>query len=194
MEEYKFLIDYVEQLSNIGSIKKKTRKTDYVIARRIIAKILRDNTSLSLNATGKVIGKDHATILHYSKMDYELVDNNIYKLAVKMFRASLINRVSETPIGSLKENERVVDETLLSEIKRLKDKIKSIKAQKNESIKDYINLKKSITESRKVVNILYDLTDQQIEVAKQRLDSYARLCRDQNRRNGQFVTKHENLR
>ena len=42
----------------------KTRRREYVEARAIYYKLLRDNTRMSLANIGKTMGRDHATVLH----------------------------------------------------------------------------------------------------------------------------------
>ena len=45
-------------------IDSKTRKREYIEARAIYYKLLRDNSRMSLSAIGKTMNKDHATVLY----------------------------------------------------------------------------------------------------------------------------------
>lgn len=53
----------VEEYYNLN-LSTQTRKAEYVEARGMYYKILRDNTRLPLSKIGKELGKDHATVLH----------------------------------------------------------------------------------------------------------------------------------
>jgi len=68
----------------------KTRKREYVEARAIYYKLLRDHTRMSLSAIGETMNKDHTTVLHFTrkikdwmeydpqiKQDYETLNNRI---------------------------------------------------------------------------------------------------------------------
>ncbi len=53
----------VEELYNI-EIDKDTRRAEYVEARAIYYKLLRENTYLSLDKIGKSVGRDHACVIN----------------------------------------------------------------------------------------------------------------------------------
>jgi hypothetical protein len=48
-------------------ISKVTRRRPYIEARAIYYKLLRDNTHYSLSVIGKTMGKDHATVLYFTR-------------------------------------------------------------------------------------------------------------------------------
>jgi len=48
-------------------ITKVTRRRPYIEARAVYYKLLRDNTHYSLNTIGKTMGKDHATVLYFTR-------------------------------------------------------------------------------------------------------------------------------
>ncbi len=54
----------------------KTRKRQYADLRMITAHIIKKHTKLSLCEIGKMLGKDHATILHYNKTAEFLLKTN----------------------------------------------------------------------------------------------------------------------
>ena len=61
-------------------IMQKTRKREYVLARQMIYAILRNHYNLSLKHIGRMISKDHSTVIHGLDMhekDYET--DRLYK-------------------------------------------------------------------------------------------------------------------
>ncbi len=61
-------------------ITQKTRKREYVLARQIIYKILRQHYNLSLMQIGKMLHKDHSTVIHSLEMhDCDYSTDRLYK-------------------------------------------------------------------------------------------------------------------
>jgi predicted transcriptional regulator len=58
------LIQIVENVFNIDSIKKRTRKQDYVSARQVFSTILRERGYTYIHI-GKILGVGHASVIHY---------------------------------------------------------------------------------------------------------------------------------
>ena len=86
-------------------INSKTRRREYVEARAIYFKLLRDNTRMSLANIGKTMSRDHATVLHsvrrvddwikYDKQmrqDYNILNDRV-KHAI-MLNPELLNQVT----------------------------------------------------------------------------------------------------
>ena len=58
------------------NILEKTRQRDVADIRMITAHIIKTHTKLSLKEIGKMLGKDHASIIHYYKTTEALLKNN----------------------------------------------------------------------------------------------------------------------
>jgi predicted transcriptional regulator len=58
------LIQIVEKVFSIDSIKKRTRKQDYVSARQVFSTILRERGYTYIHI-GKILGVGHANVIHY---------------------------------------------------------------------------------------------------------------------------------
>tara|TARA_R110000851_G_scaffold127415_2_gene259434 strand:- start:249 stop:713 length:465 start_codon:yes stop_codon:yes gene_type:complete len=74
----KMIKDLVEDYYKI-KIDTVTRKREYVEARAIYFKLLRDNSRMSTSAIGKTMNKDHATVLHFNRKikDWFLFDKQL---------------------------------------------------------------------------------------------------------------------
>jgi len=67
--------DVVEQYYNLD-ISTPRRIREYVEARAMYSKLLRDNTSMTYSAIGSSIGKNHATILHIiNQLEFDILNN-----------------------------------------------------------------------------------------------------------------------
>lgn len=67
--------DVVEQYYNLD-ISTPRRIREYVEARAMYSKLLRDNTSMTYSAIGSSIGKNHATILHIiNQLEFDISNN-----------------------------------------------------------------------------------------------------------------------
>jgi len=75
-----YLFDVIGKAMNLtkGEIIIPTRKRQQVLARKLLAHYLRKGTTLSLREIGAIIGKDHATVVHYHKSISELGDTSPY--------------------------------------------------------------------------------------------------------------------
>ena len=65
----------IEQEMEIDNIFKKTRRREYVDARRILFYILRNNFLLTYFEIGRISKRDHATIIHAIK-DFDYIISN----------------------------------------------------------------------------------------------------------------------
>ncbi len=83
-EEHTYLSDLDFAIKTINKTKEifgldileKTRKRDYADLRMITAYLIKTHTKLSLGQIGKMMNKDHATILHYCKTTESLLKTN----------------------------------------------------------------------------------------------------------------------
>ena len=61
----------------LESLSSKTRKADYIYARKAFAYLLRVNTSLTLSQIGlRMGGKNNASVIHMIKRSYEYIDTD----------------------------------------------------------------------------------------------------------------------
>lgn len=90
MLNLKNIIETINHVSGID-ITQRTRQRNVVILRGLYYKIARENTGESLAAIGKLVCKNHATVLHSLKfVDQDLTDikyNNIYESALALLNA-----------------------------------------------------------------------------------------------------------
>jgi chromosomal replication initiation ATPase DnaA len=78
----------IEQEMEIDNIFKKTRRREYVDARRMLFYILRNNFLLTYFEIGRISKRDHATIIHAIKdFDYiikaDSILNGVYEKALE---------------------------------------------------------------------------------------------------------------
>jgi len=78
-KEIERLLKIVIDVFNIEDITKQTRLQEYVQARAVVMKILRDK-KIGTKEIGDLLNKNHATILHHTKnFDFQLkFDKNLY--------------------------------------------------------------------------------------------------------------------
>lgn len=72
MKVAKEVINHIRKVTGINIVP-VTRKREVVDLRVIYAQILLKNTNYTTIETGKYIGKDHATIIHYRKQFNNLI-------------------------------------------------------------------------------------------------------------------------
>lgn len=73
-------------------ILKNTRKREFADIRMITAHIIKNHTKLSLKEIGKILGKDHASVVHYCKTTEILLKNN------SQFKEKYRQLANENPI------------------------------------------------------------------------------------------------
>jgi len=76
------------------NIKSKTRRREFVEARNIYFKLLRDNTLMTTAAIGKTMKKDHTTVLHSCKrmnewLCYDKKIQNDYNILNKRLKKAI---------------------------------------------------------------------------------------------------------
>ena len=75
----KLLIQIVEKVFNIDSIKKRTRKQDYVSARQVFSTILRERGYTYIHI-GKILGIGHASVINYiRRAEYDLKSKSMQR-------------------------------------------------------------------------------------------------------------------
>jgi len=91
----------------ITLVRTRTRKREVVIIRHMFYALLRENSSLSLDAIGSVFNVDHATVSHGAARIKDLLDTKDslvvnyekYNEAVKNYRHSLTPKIRERSEG-----------------------------------------------------------------------------------------------
>ncbi len=162
-DDFKNLIAIIKDVTGIDVKEHNTRQRYIVNAKMIFSKILRDN-KYTLKSIGREIGKDHSTVLHYTKKwdvyaltDYDLKNN--YKIVSELFESSYID------LSELKRDDKekmVQNLTLENNILNLKLKEKNQEIAKlnkqtsnlpfdseEERLKDIIDLVKERTKKGK---------------------------------------------
>lgn len=116
------LFNKIEMLTGIEKkiILSKNRKTNVVMARMIIATILRNEANLSLMKIGVSLEKDHSTILYYVNKHTENLFYPIYNEMYFNILDRIIFNIKKTDVDFLdKELERAI-----SKVNNLKHKKK----------------------------------------------------------------------
>jgi hypothetical protein len=116
MSELKLLRTIIETLLQVD-IKKKNRTRTLVEARYIYTKILRDRGH-SCVSIGKELGKDHTTIVHYTKTINNLLGREVmlaekYLLCKRAFNQEKPTQeedISDKLLSLKNENERLISE------------------------------------------------------------------------------------
>jgi len=117
----------------------KTRERNYVEARAMYYKIVRDNTKLSLEVIGKSVNRNHATVLHGIKTLSNWIDT---ERTIKARYLLLKDQIEE--IKSIASNRNLikeVDQDLLLEYTNLNRRHKEL-------LKENINLAKDLNKLR----------------------------------------------
>jgi hypothetical protein len=83
---------YTEEILDVDDLNIKSRKRHIVDARKIFCKLARLNTTCSFEQIGKVINKDHATVI------YNVTKADIHIEQDSLFRAKYHKVLSELPV------------------------------------------------------------------------------------------------
>lgn len=117
----------------------KTRERNYVEARAMYYKIVRDNTKLSLEAIGKSVNRNHATVLHGIKTLSNWIDTEIIIKARYLLLKDQIEEIKS--IASNRNLIKEVDQDLLLEYTNLN-------RRHQEVLKENISLAKDLNKLR----------------------------------------------
>ena len=118
MNHTEFILKTVEEITDIN-LKEKNRRLPNVMARCLFYHFMRKYIKCSLVSTGKMLNRDHATVLHSLKsFDMNMNDNNIYhKDSFKVLHYK-INRILEPYFDAEAELKEEIDFDRYLEIKR----------------------------------------------------------------------------
>ena len=133
-------------------IDNKTRKREYVEARFIYFKLLREFTNMSLNAIGSFVKRDHATVLYgVNQLETWMQYDNRIKTNYKAIRNMVVNYATTNDFDTRNLNTQ-------------KEKIIILKKL------DYEVLKKTLDENQQMIKTLIDeykiMTDKYIALQK----------------------------
>lgn len=128
----------VEQYYELD-ITSQTRKRKYVEARAMYYKLVRDNTRLSLEAIGKTVSRDHASVLHgvNTLSDWVETDPTIkgrYRLLKKQLQEM-------SSIASKHDLINEVDQAVVLELTNLRKSYRELLEENKTLIADYENLR-----------------------------------------------------
>jgi hypothetical protein len=99
-----------------------TRKRAYVDARRVYAKLLRDQ-GYSLESIGRTIGKDHATIIHYIKsVEHIFVQDNVFFGKYAKCRNIVFKNINEDSVIKSSIDYQKISIDLDNKIEELREK------------------------------------------------------------------------
>jgi len=118
-----FIKKCVENVTGVEDISSKTRTYEVSTARWLYIKISRENTKHSLKSIGKIINRDHSTVLHgVNNVDFELSFN---KDLQNKYEAALIICMNKLNTQSVEQIDQRISE-LKSELLKLQVKRESI--------------------------------------------------------------------
>lgn len=95
-------------------IRKKTREREYVYARMVFCKVMREEFFMTMDTIGKYLGKSHCTIVHYMKnfdtiKKYEYSFNKVYNYILLEMDSEQIF-IGKMPMGERKDiNKDILD-------------------------------------------------------------------------------------
>tara|TARA_A100001391_G_C4927662_1_gene240878 strand:+ start:103 stop:582 length:480 start_codon:yes stop_codon:yes gene_type:complete len=119
-------------------IDNKTRKREYVEARFIYFKLLREFTNMSLNAIGSFVKRDHATVLYgVNQLETWMQYDNRIKTNYKAIRNMVVNYATTNDFETQNHNTK-------------KEKIVILKKL------EYEVLKKTLDENQEMIKTLID--------------------------------------
>tara|TARA_R100000541_G_scaffold15843_5_gene25322 strand:- start:4860 stop:5216 length:357 start_codon:yes stop_codon:yes gene_type:complete len=111
---FEYVIDAVQYSSGVLNIKEKTRKREYVDARRIAYHILRSIHGLPFQVIGKEFDKNHASVMHGIKDVDFLIKTDPF------FRETYNKVIKQLATGNLRK------EQILKEIQELQEEFLTI--------------------------------------------------------------------
>ena len=114
--------DYIEANIKV-SLKKKTRARDMCYARAVYYKLAKRYTVQSLTSIGKLVGRDHATVLHGLKLfDEAIMYSEPLKVVYDSFSINVENKNLEDADSNMLDIKNLAEQN-----KRLKRNINTLK-------------------------------------------------------------------
>jgi len=154
--------DYIEANIRV-SLKKKTRARDMCYARAVYYKLAKRYTVQSLSSIGKLVGRDHATVLHGLKLfDEAIMYSEPLKIVYDSFSINVENKNLEDADSNMLDIKNLAEQN-----KRLKRKVfkqnleidilKKQKIQPTNKTEEFIDLINSVDENK--LDMLYTRLD-----------------------------------
>lgn len=154
--------DYIEANIKV-SLKKKTRARDMCYARAVYYKLAKRYTVQSLTSIGKLVGRDHATVLHGLKLfDEAIMYSEPLKVVYDSFSINVENKNLEDADSNMLDIKNLAEQN-----KRLKRKVfkqnleidilKKQKIEPTNKTEEFIDLINSVDEGK--LDMLYTRLD-----------------------------------
>ena len=154
--------DYIEANIKV-SLKKKTRARDMCYARAVYYKLAKRYTVQSLSSIGKLVGRDHATVLHGLKLfDEAVMYSEPLKIVYDSFSINVENKNLEDADSYMLDIKNLAEQN-----KRLKRKVfkqnleidilKKQKIEPTNKTEEFIDLINSVDEDK--LDMLYTRLD-----------------------------------
>jgi len=154
--------NYIEANIKV-SLKKKTRARDMCYARAVYYKLAKRYTVQSLSSIGKLVGRDHATVLHGLKLfDEAIMYSEPLKIVYDSFSINVENKNLEDADSNMLDIKNLAEQN-----KRLKRKVfkqnleidilKKQKIEPTNKTEEFIDLINSVEEGK--LDMLYTRLD-----------------------------------
>jgi len=115
----------IENELNI-SLDENTRKRENVYARALYCKISKDKTNSTLKEIGRLINKDHATVMHAINNVFEqieLCEPRLYQIYQELVDSDKLKAIEEKYIDLVEENEQLKEK--VKELQKFRNKFKT---------------------------------------------------------------------
>lgn len=131
LDECKKILSSIGLTFDINKIISSSRKTELVVARCLIVKLLRTK-GYSLHKVGKIINRDHATVIHAEKHFNKIKSSNKYadivnSLIIAMYHDEVSDKINmhiNQIIALLPRANKNTRSYIMARLKTLKSKLK----------------------------------------------------------------------
>jgi len=154
--------DYIEANIKV-SLKKKTRTRDMAYARAVYYKLAKRYTVQSLTSIGKLVGRDHATVLHGLKLfDEAVMYSEPLKVVYDSFSVNVENKNLEDADSNMLNIKNLAEQNKRLRTKVFKqnleiDILKKQKIEPKNKTEEFIELINSVDEEK--LDMLYTRLD-----------------------------------
>ena len=113
----------------------RTRKQETIKARFMYYKLIRSNTKLSLDAIGKSLGYDHASVMHGVKqMNSWIATNRTFKNDYRVLQNKINN------VNNIAEDIEEDTTALVLEYAKLKERVRELSSERDEILNEHRTL------------------------------------------------------
>jgi hypothetical protein len=154
--------DYIEANIKV-SLKKKTRTRDMAYARAVYYKLAKRYTVQPLSSIGKLVDRDHATVLHGLKLfDEAVMYSEPLKVVYESFSVNVENKNIEDAESNMLDIKKLVEQNKRLRKKVFKqnleiDVLKKQKIEPKNKTEEFIDLINSVDEDK--LDMLYTRLD-----------------------------------